>query len=105
LIKEYGSVDEDAYELLGFEDEDENGGDEDAELDDEEAAKAKELDDDRAFEQFKTKVRKEAALRAEGNRRSGGLKTQAANVRDWKVHRFYLTISRLTYLALHYLCP
>ena len=74
LVKQYGLQGADSYEMLGYDD---NGEEDDDDKED------TNLDD--SFEEFKTKTRTEAALRSEGNRRTGGIKTQAANVGDWDV--------------------
>jgi hypothetical protein len=46
------------------------------------------LDDDKAFEELRKRVRLEATQQSEANRRAGGIKTQRAMVRAWEV-RFY----------------
>ena len=65
------TVDEDYY---GEDEEDICNGEDDLDLDTEEGFKA-----------YQTRVRVDAAKRAEGNRRRGGVRTQAAVVRSWMV--------------------
>lgn len=44
------------------------------------------------FAGFKRRVRVEETQRAEGNRRAGGLKTQKAMVKAWKVNKILLLL-------------
>ncbi|KAJ7098524.1 hypothetical protein B0H15DRAFT_945042 [Mycena belliarum] len=95
LIRSFDVQGANAYELLGYDDDDEEEAeaDEDAEhaadaSGDEEGSSGSDSDHppDRTAAQkkaFRTRVRVDAVRRFEGNRRTGGLKTQAAMVKAW----------------------
>jgi hypothetical protein len=78
-----------AEELLGYDDEDDEGeGDDDDEevvASDEEAAAS---DEEASHTAFKQTTRVQAVRRAEGNRRIGGIRTQKAVVKDFNVSTF-----------------
>lgn len=88
LIRTFDVAGANAYELLGYEDDDDeedNGyvdkdGDRDGVRSDED-----ESSEDEGREAFRRGIRIEAVKRAEGNRRAGGLKTQKAMVKAWDV--------------------
>jgi hypothetical protein len=103
LINEFDVDGADADEVLGYDgDGDGDGGDgddgdndnddegegekgetseEDEECSGDEGSRAKPRE---GFRAFQTRVRVDAAKRAEGNRRAGGLRTQRAMVRAWE---------------------
>ncbi|KAJ7462509.1 hypothetical protein FB451DRAFT_1404301 [Mycena latifolia] len=94
LIRSFDVQGANAYELLGYDDEEEEEEEAEADEDaadasgDEEDSSGSDSDDppDRTAAQkkaFRTRVRVEAVQRFEGNRRTGGLKTQAAMVKAW----------------------
>jgi hypothetical protein len=80
LIDDFDITGAEAQELLGYDDNDDEDEDEDDDEDDE-AKDEEELQ----YRTFQTSVRVDAAKRAEGNRRAGGLKTQRAMRRKWEV--------------------
>ena len=92
LVNEF-DVDGAGEEILGYED-DGDEGDEDEDEDDNDSSESESteeqrLNSPRTFRKFKHQVRADAARRAEGNRRPGGLRTQRAMVRAWEVSCFY----------------
>lgn len=91
LVQQFDVEGAAAEEILGFDDDDDDG-DEDQDDDGEDFIAEDECvsDSPRAFREYQASVRVAAAKRAEGNRRSGGLKTQKAMVRSWEVSiRFF----------------
>lgn len=102
LIDEFDVDGADADEVLGYDgdgDGDDGGDGDDSDNDDEgEAEKGDTSEEDEehsgdegsrakpheGFRAFQTRVRVDAAKRAEGNRRAGGLRTQRAMVRAWE---------------------
>lgn len=74
-----------AEELLGFDDENDQDDNEEDFGEDITENLNFDLYSPQKFNQFQADVRLKAAKRAEGNRRAGGLKTQQAVVRNWKV--------------------
>lgn len=88
LVNEFGlSIDgAEAHEVLGYgDDDDEDNDDIDGEVDDLGAGE----ENTGSFQSYQTQLRVSAVLRAEGNRRQGGLKTQKAVVRAWEVIERY----------------
>ncbi|KAJ7939116.1 hypothetical protein B0H13DRAFT_1850851 [Mycena leptocephala] len=79
-----------AYEMLGYEDDDDGsdneGADGDAEDDEEDGDEDEEGPTD--MNEFRRGVRVAAVRRFEANRRAGGRKTQAAMVKAWNVKEF-----------------
>ena len=67
-------MDKDAYEMLGYEDDEDDVDEEDIDV-----------DDDEQFQKFKTKTWQDAAHVSEAQRQQGGVKTQNACVHDWNV--------------------
>ncbi|KAJ7258187.1 hypothetical protein C8J57DRAFT_1516072 [Mycena rebaudengoi] len=79
LIRAYDVVGANAYELLGYDaEEDEDEDDEDEDRTNWTAADRK---------SFRIRTRVDAAKRAEGHRRAGGIKTQQAMERGWEEFR------------------
>lgn len=88
LIRAYDVAGSIAYELLGYDDDDdEEGDDEDEDEDGADNAEEEDHTDWTAAEKkaFRIRTRIAAAERAEGNRRAGGIKTQQAMVKGWEV--------------------
>ncbi|KAJ7934437.1 hypothetical protein B0H13DRAFT_1591571 [Mycena leptocephala] len=82
LLRAYDVTGANAYEMLGYDDSD----DEDGENDEEDGGSDGEEDDDEGpqdMETFRLGVRVAAVRRFEANRRAGGRKTQAAMVKAW----------------------
>ena len=93
-MNEFGVDGADADTVLGYDNNDDNddrhqqeeeepsddGGDGDAEDEDQDRQQQN-------YGDFQKRVRVTAAKRAEGNRRTGGLKTQRAMVKAWKVRQ------------------
>ncbi|KAK7015694.1 hypothetical protein R3P38DRAFT_2786629 [Favolaschia claudopus] len=92
LLREYDVPGAKAYEILGYEDDDddeEEEGERDLgpgdDADNEESSEDDEDDESVNMDAFRRGVRIAAVKRAEGNRRAGGRKTQAAMVLIFKV--------------------
>jgi hypothetical protein len=107
LVQQFDVDGASAEDILGYEDRDE---DENEDYDDEEA---EELEKDnsrvvsdlpRAYKKYQASVRVEAAKRAEGNRRAGGLKTQKAMVRSWDVSKDFKFPDLIKYLLKFCIC-
>jgi hypothetical protein len=92
LLRAYDVTGANAYEMLGYDDSD----DEDGENDEEDGDSDGEEDDGEGpqdMETFRLGVRVAAVLRFEANRRAGGRKTQAAMVKAWNVRRVFSQLS------------
>ncbi|KAF9490446.1 hypothetical protein BDN71DRAFT_1490630 [Pleurotus eryngii] len=86
LVNEFGlSIDgAEAHKVLGYgDDDDEDNDDVNGEVDD----LGEGEDNTESFQSYQTQLRVSAVLRAEGNRRQGGLKTQKAVVCAWEEFR------------------
>jgi hypothetical protein len=97
LVEQYGA--EGAEDLLGYDrdgldDDDEEEDDEDEDLSDPGECQIHwstlggpvyQLDHSAQFLAFKTRISTQAAIRSEGNRRKGGIKTQQSVVKFWNV--------------------
>lgn len=88
LVAEFQVNGASADDILGFDDEN-DADDLDEDLD--EDLLGLDLDSPETFRRYQTQVCISAAKRAEGNRREGGLKTQKAMVRNWKVNSWLIS--------------
>ena len=103
LIQEFDIEGAHASDLLGFDDEVDEDYHHSEEFEDDpdiglpgQSIDSSELDSEllisdspRAFQAYQASIRVAAAKRAEGNRRSGGIKTQKGMVRAWKVGQYF----------------
>ncbi|KAJ7504735.1 hypothetical protein B0H11DRAFT_1709516, partial [Mycena galericulata] len=80
LIRRFNVAGADAYELLGYDDD----VDEEEDPDYQDGGKVDGGNDGKQKRAFRIRVRVDAARRAEGNRRAGGIKTQNAMVKGWR---------------------
>ncbi|KAJ6449140.1 hypothetical protein C8R45DRAFT_947590 [Mycena sanguinolenta] len=83
LISQYGVEGANAGELLGYDSEEEN--EEDAQSGDKEESGVNTSDKVAVHDAFKKQTHVKAIQQAEGNHRAGGLKTQQAMVKKWKL--------------------
>jgi hypothetical protein len=100
LIQEFDVEGADASDLLGFDDEVDEDYHNSEEFEDiglsgqsiDSSGLDPELlvsDSPRGFQAYQASIRVAAAKRAEGNRRSGGIKTQKGMVKAWKASRYF----------------
>lgn len=90
MVEEFDVVGASARDILGFDDENDQDDNEEDFVDE---FGGLDFDSPETFRKYQADVRVKAAKRAEGNRRLGGLKTQQAVVRNWKVNLIFFNAS------------